>query len=350
MSVLDSADSYTVYTRAMLLHGPYESLQGKIISETYNWKGVDTTDGIHYYAISDNHLSTKSPAKAASYWGNRLDFLISLGDNVNWMETEADLTHLLYLASDITKGEIPVITARGNHETYGKLFAEYNNYVGADNEKFYYTFRLKNIWGIVLDLGVDHADDFVEYAGIAKYDGYREEQTLFLDNVLQNATTEFLAEGVDYRIGICHIPLTFSKTDAPLISYKNEWIKRLNQMHLSVMYSGHLHDLMYIEPSLGSGTTLTLVSEFSGKAENNDQYVMSNANFPSVLVSKCGTAQSRTDKENVFDKAFIGVAVAAEGNETVVRFTNESGEVIETISPWFNGVSYGVEIHIGTAD
>lgn len=110
-----------------------------------------------------------------------------------------------------------------------------------------------------------NTDDFVEYAGTAKYDTYRKDQTLFLDEVLASAKNEFLAEGVDYRIGICHIPVTFSEIDNPLISYKNEWITRLNQMQLSVMYSGHLHDLMFVDSSLGLNTTLTLLPEFSGK-------------------------------------------------------------------------------------
>lgn len=346
MSALDEADSYTVHSRAMLLRGPYEALQGPTISETYLWKGINTEDGINYYVISDTHLNTKSPVAAAGYWDEKLDFLIALGDNTNWMESQEDLTRLLYMASDITNGEIPVISARGNHEAYGERFAEYHNYVGAKNKNFYYTFRMKNIWGIVLDLGVDHEDNFVEYAGTAKYDAYRKEQTLFLDEVLKNAENEFLAEGVDYRIGICHIPVTFSKIENPLISYKNEWITRLNQMQLSIMYSGHLHDLMFVDDSLGSSTTLTLLPEFSGKTEKNDQYIMTDANFPSMLVSKRGKAQTRTDKENVFDKSFIGVAASVENNETILRYTNESGDIIETISPWFENVHYGEEIHI----
>ena len=346
MSALDEASSYTVYTRAMLLRGPYESLQGPTISETYSWKGVNTEDGIHYYVFSDNHLAKKSPAKATSYWGNQLDFLITLGDTVNWMESEKELSQILYLASDITGGRIPVIYARGNHEAFGSKFDKYHDYVGAKDDKFYYTFRMKNIWGIVLDMGVDHEDDFVEYAGTAKYNRYRKEQIHFLDEVLENAENEFLAEGVDYRIGICHIPITFYKVGSSNIAYRKEWTSRLNEMQLSVMYSGHLHDLMFVDASLEPDTTLTLLPHFSGKEEKNDQYTMSGANFPTILVSKRGTAQTRTDKENVFDKYFIGVAASVENNETILRYTNESGQIIETFSPWFENVHYGKEIHI----
>ena len=177
----------------------------------HSTKGVQTEDGLNYYVISDTHNTIKTPAAAASYWGESLDFLICAGDTASWIDREADLTTFLYLASDITKGEIPVIYARGNHETKGVLAKNYYRYVGSDAGNYYYTFRLKNIWGIVLDMGEDHADDFVEYCDISRFNAYRDEQTAFLDTVLANAENEFNAEGVDYRIGVCHIPLTINK-------------------------------------------------------------------------------------------------------------------------------------------
>ena len=344
MSALDVADSYTVYTRAMLLRGPYESLQGTTISKTFTWKGVNTEDGLNYYAFSDNHLASKTPAAAAGYWGDDLDFLIVLGDTANWLDNEAELTQALYLASDITKGEVPVIYARGNHEAQGVRFDEYHNYVGADGENFYYTFRLQNIWGIVLDMGVNHEDEYKEYAGTAKYNAYREEQTAFLDEVLSNAKNEYLVDGVDYRIGICHIPLTISDIDDPLLSYKNAWVDRLNQMQLSILYSGHFHELMFTDASTTG--TFTQTASYTGKEENSDEYYLADANFASFLVSKRGTAQICTNEENVFDKHFIGVAASVEGNTTVLKFTNESGQIVETVSPWVDGVKYGKEIRV----
>ena len=344
MSALDAADSYTIYTRAMILRGPYESLQGKTISKTFKWKGVTPEDGLNYYAFSDNHLASKAPAATACYWGDDLDFLIALGDTANWLDNEEELTQLLYLASDITKGEVPVIYARGNHEAQGLRFDEYHNYVGADGENFYYTFRLQNIWGIVLDLGVNHEDEYKEYAGTAKYNAYREEQTAFLDEVLANAENEYLAEGVDYRIGICHVPLTISDIDDPLLAYKNAWVERLNQMHLTILYSGHFHELMFTDASTAG--TFTQTAAYTGKEENSDEYYLANATFASILVSKRGTAQICTDEENVFDKHFIGVAASVEGNETILKFTNESGEIVETISPWAENLEYGKEIRV----
>ena len=346
MEVLDNAGEYTVYTRAMILRGPYESLQGKTISATYNWKGVNEDDGINYYVISDNHNTHKTPLAAASYFGEDLDFLICCGDTVSWIDREADLTQFLYLASDITKGEVPVIYARGNHETKGVKAHEYYNYVGADGQDFYYTFRLGSIWGIVLDVGEDHGDDFIEYCGVSKFNDYRDEQTTFLDEVLANAENEFDAEGVAYRIAVCHIPLTIKSMNDHAAAYKDAWVERLNQMKLTTLFCGHVHELWYVDPSFEDGSTLTQVVEYSGKEENNNQRIMTNATFPSVLVSKRGDAQSPMDPEKVFDTGFIGLAVTVECEETIMKYTDDEGNVLETRSPWFSEIVYGDEIRV----
>ncbi len=347
MEALDQAGEYTVYTRAMLLRGPYCSLQGETISKTYKWKGMDTSDGFNYYVISDNHNTMKTPLAAASYWGEDLDLLISCGDTVSWIDREADLTNMLYLASDITKGEIPVVYARGNHETKGVLADEYHKYVGSTaEEKFYFTFRIKNLWGIVLDVGEDHADDFVEYAGIAKFDAYRAEQTAWLDEVLANAENEFDAEGVDYRIAVSHIPLAIKYKNDHAGAAKDEWLKRLNQMKLTILYSGHVHELWYVDPSFEAGSTLTQVPEYSGKETGNSERIMADADFPMVLVSKRGDQQLPSDPEKIFDTGFIGVAVTVTENETILQYTDDEKNVLEVISPWFSDIKYGKEIHV----
>ena len=347
MEVLDNAKAYTIYTKSMLLRGPYSSLQGKTISKDYAWKGVTPEDGLNYYVFSDNHNTTKTPYAAATYFGDDLDFLISCGDTVSWIDREADLTNLLRLAGDITKGQVPVIYARGNHETKGVKAHEYYQYVGADDEKYYYTFRLKNIWGIVLDIGEDHADDFIEYYGAAKFDDYRDEQIEFLDQVIANADTEYDAPGVDYRIAVSHIPLTIKYENDHAGKHKDAWVERLNQMKLTMLYGGHIHELWYAETDFQNGQTVTQVEEYSGKSEGNSSRIMGNANFPAILVSRRAAGQLLTDDEYVFDGGFIGLAVTSDGNETIMKYTNEKQEVLDNIiSPWFSDIKYGSEIRV----
>lgn len=346
MELLDKTGEYTVYTRSMLLRGPYESLQGETISQTYNWKGVNEEDGINYYVISDTHNTSKAPLAAASYFGEALDFLICCGDTASWIDRKEDLTEFLYLASDITKGEIPVIYARGNHETKGVKAHELYNYVGANGQDFYYTFRLGSIWGIVLDIGEDHRDEYEEYSGVAKFNLYRMAQIEFLDEVLANAENEFDAEGVEHRIAICHIPITVKYTNDHAGAFKDSWLKRLNKMKLTMLYGGHVHELWYIEPEFTDDMLLTQVMEYSGKIEDNSQRIMTKAKFPAILVSKRGNTQSPLDEERIFDTDFIGLAVTVEEEETVMKYTDEEGNVLETRSPWFSDIVYGYEIRV----
>ncbi len=347
MEVLDEAGEYTIFAKAMILRGPYSSFQGKTISKDYHWRGVDASDGLQYYVISDVHNVKNAPIESASYFGEDLDFLIDCGDQVSWIDRTSDLEETFRMCGKITKGEIPVVYARGNHETKGVKADEFYNYVGSKGTDFYFTFRLKNIWGVVLDVGEDHADDFVEYYGAAKFDAYRDEQTEFLDDILANADTEFNAPGVDYRIAACHIPLTIKYQNDHAGAWKDAWLERLNQMNLTVLYGGHVHELWYIDDGFEDGTVLEQCEAYSGKAEGNSKRIMTDAEFPAILVSKKSEGQQKTFKEHVFDNHFIGVAAFSDGETTTLRYTNEKGEVVgNIISPWFEDITYGDKIEI----
>jgi len=325
-------------------------MQGRTISKDFHWRGVTPEDGLNYYAISDVHNILKTPVQAASYFGEDLDFLINCGDQVSWIDRTSDLEETFRMCGKITKGEVPVIYARGNHETKGIKAHEFHNYVGSNGTDFYFTFRIKNIWGVVLDVGEDHADDFVEYYGAAKFDAYRDEQTAFLDEILANANTEFNAPGVDYRIAVCHIPLTIKYSNDHAGAWKDAWIERLNQMNLTLLFGGHTHELWFIDDTFEDGSTLVMCEEYSGKATGNSKRIMTNATFPAILVSKKTEGQQLTFKEHVFDTHFVGVAATSNGTTTTLRYTNEKQKVLENIiSPWFSDIVYGDKIEVENA-
>ena len=165
--------------------------------------------------------------------------------------------------------------------------------------------------GVVLDIGEDHGDKYAEYYGTAKFNAYRRAQTDFLDDILENSAYEFDAEGVDYRIAVCHIPLTIKYTNDHAKVYKDAWIKRLNKMKLTILYGGHVHQLWYIDDAFEDGTTLTLSPHYSGETEGNQSRIMSNAKFPAILVSRRSDGQLLTYPEKVFDDEFWGLAVPA---------------------------------------
>ena len=138
MEILDRAKQYTISTKAMILRGPYCAYQGKEISKVYTWRGVSEGKDLKYYVLSDTHVKINAPTNAAKFWGDDLDLLIMAGDHINWSDKDCDLEIIHETAALVTKGQIPAVYARGNHETKGSKSCDVYKYVGTAGENYYY--------------------------------------------------------------------------------------------------------------------------------------------------------------------------------------------------------------------
>ena len=339
-SVLDTAKKYTIKSQAMLSEQGFSGLFGYELSKTYDFRPVDESDGIQFYAVSDSHDYNGAAAKAAKYFGDKTDFVVLGGDAINYLETEQNLSTVLSLAHACTGGHIPCVFSRGNHELKSDLSEKLHRYVGCDGENYYFTFRLKNVWGIVLDLGEDHADDWKEFYGSALYAQYRSRQIDYLDAIIADKANEYEAEGVEYRVGVCHTPTSF-------VDYARDYCfddlvamnERLNAMSLDVMISGHLHEIFKVEGTYEAGRPLYYTAAY-GKTSATPAYLATGATYPSLLVSRRSYTQSVAVKEYVLGQEFIGTAVEFFGTEKTARFTTVKKEVVFTVSP-FENVEYG---------
>ena len=198
---LDAAGGYTICAQQMLYRGPFGGNKGETISQSRDFRGVDASDGLTYYALSDVHEAVGAAAAAC---GEDADFIVLIGDLVSMVETEADANLANDLAYAITGGEIPVIYARGNHEIKGEQAENLYKYVGSRSQSFSYWVTLSDqVFGVVLDMGEDHEDDWWEYYGTAQFDLYRAEQTRMLEQLL--AAGDY--KSYPYRMAICHIPI-----------------------------------------------------------------------------------------------------------------------------------------------
>lgn len=331
MDVLDTTKSYTIATTHVLYRGPYSGILGGQSEKTFQFEPVDTSDGLKYYTISDTHTQNKSAAKAASYFEDDLDFLIMAGDIMNHVEDASDAEVILQLAYDITQGEKPVIYARGNHEVKGTYADQLHRYVGSLNEKFYYTFQLDTVFGVVLDLGEDHDDSWWEYYDTAQYDGYRDEQTLFLQAVIDGAV--YANPAIEYTLGICHIPVALVEDDY-LDSILNEWAPLLNTFHFDAFISGHKHQLLAFTDDIPP------LDEFDYHENyRNDDYLAgyrTNVNFTNFIASRRSVSQSVNVKENLFGGAFTGLAaeIMFDSHQSVFTFTNHRNEVVNVVDPY----------------
>lgn len=295
MEALDEAKGYEVHWQHTM-RANWEVRKGDERLKAYGFRPIDCSDGLQIYNISDTHSSMYPGATTAGYWGDQLDLLILNGDILNDIQKESDLTFGLQLAWEITKGERPVLYARGNHETRGAYANDLHRYVGAPGvDRWYFTTRVGPLWIAVYDVGEDKADDHAEYNGLADYAQYRQHQRAFFDGVLVNADAEFNAPGVEYRLLVCHIP--FGAGGRPFADDLAYYLAQSNEMGLDAGLSGHTHRRAYYP---------------AGEYAQGE----TKANYPVII----GT----TPGEN-----FTGAALELKGSAMKLWFTDPNRAVVE---------------------
>ena len=339
MTALDSAKKYTVHTQRSIYCGPFGGFLGRDISKTINFKPVNTSDGIQYLSFSDIHMNIKPASKTASYVEN-YDFLVLVGDIISDVETFDDANFNNLVAHQITRGEIPVVYARGNHDVKGRYGEELHKFVGAKDDKFYYTFYFDNVYGVVLDIGEDHDDDWWEYYGTSHYEEYRNEQVALLE--------EEIAKGdfnhYEYHLAVCHIPVVFVNYRHNHEEIKAQLTNLLNQMDIDMFLCGHQHELMIFEPGLITPNT-SLVYNPNYKDGTYKGY-LTDFNFPTFMVSKQGFTYS--DSNTLTNaKSHIGFFVDVDLNNKneLCYYINSKGEKVEVMNMFYDK-NYGTEITI----
>ena len=250
MNLLDKEKSYRVYLRKVIDRKPYFPEFEEVVETQYMFKPVPAEGRVRGYHISDSHNRVDGPCTAAKTYGN-IDFLVLNGDIADHSHFEENCLFLHEIASEITKGNIPVIFSRGNHDTRGFWAENLNEFTPTDRGNTYYTFRIGCVWGMVLDCGEDKVDGHEEYGGTARFHQFRRRETEFMKQVIENKETEYLAEGVKHRMVISHIPFTLIKAHPFDIEQElyNQWVHMIGE-HIkpNMLLAGHMHCLKIIRP------------------------------------------------------------------------------------------------------
>ena len=282
--VLDAAGGYSIHYRQMIYRGPFGGRMGPEKEKSYNFRPVDSSDGLNYFALSDVHEAVDAAITAATSRDDT-DFIVLLGDLVSMVETEKDVQLANELAFGITGGEIPVIYARGNHEIKGEYAEELYKYVGSKDQQYAYTVTLgdDDVFAVVLDMGEDHEDDWWEYYETARFDQYRQEQTEMLEEVL--AAGEY--ESYRYRMMLCHIPVVYVDKHGYFEEFRTDWTALLNEMELDIGLSGHKHVMWPLIPGqVEPNTTLVYSESYKGVAGKKEGGYLLDFNFPGFLVGR----------------------------------------------------------------
>ena len=246
---LDKAGEYTVCIRPIIKRKAYFTKTKNVVEKTYKFYFIPENN-IRAYHIADAHNNIKEPLKAAETFGD-IDFLILNGDVIDDSSNPSKFMNIFEICSKLTKGEKPSIFSRGNHDLRGNFAEKFADYTPSHIGNTYYSFRLGNIWGILLDCGEDKSDDHAEYGHTVSCHVFRERQTEFLNNIIKNKETEYEADGVVHKVVISHN--AFSHCYHPPFDIEqdifSEWTKLLREnVKPEVMICGHAHELKIYYP------------------------------------------------------------------------------------------------------
>lgn len=285
-------------------------------TEVYGYDFVPVPDDpgtpVRMYVLADTHGQVDAPVRAALASGH-MDVLILDGDIGDSADTVDMITTLHRLASGITGGHFPVIYARGNHDTRGHNAEHLCGYVptrvGAENGTTAYSFRLGPVWGLVLDAGEDKADDRIEYGGVCDSPVFRRAQTVYMKSLIADKASEYQAEGVRYRVAVCHMPFHyschgFSQTTPDIYA---EWVHLLNEMGIQVLLCGHMHHM----------------DELDGSIFDGDEKPA----FPTLLCAAMDGEPKRR-VERWIPGTYTGTAVICRDGKVLHEFTNHEGKQI----------------------
>ena len=334
---LDAAKGYSIHAEKMIYRGPFGGFKGKEINKSYNFRPVDSNDGLVFYTITDAHHARAGAVEAALSVED-LDFLVVLGDSVGMVEYEKDVQFSNLLAHDVTGGEIPVVYARGNHEIKGAYAEQLYQYVGSKNESFYYWFTLSDVFGITLDLGEDHNDGWWEYYGTDRFTLYHDEQTRFLEELVSAKPYE----NYRYTLVACHIPIQFVNSRKDHVAVKETWTQLLNQINPDLAVYGHQHDLYPFlegqETMYNETNKLVYNSQFKGEAGKTYGGYLTDYEFNGFIAGRRGTAQvDEISALNRKDHVGLAVYVDMTSKTQKCRYINSDGKAVSVYNPFVEG-------------
>ncbi|MBR5742296.1 MAG: metallophosphoesterase, partial [Clostridia bacterium] len=305
--LLEKAGGYTVRFTRCLQRKPYFPETGESFEKSYSFRPVEKRDGVRLFMLCDSHSMIDGPVKTGGFFRDGFDALILNGDIPDHSGTFEHLLTIPAITSPLTRGEIPVICARGNHDARGEAALAFSDFVATDEGRLYFTFRLGPIWGVVLDCGEDKPDDHPEYGGMAHFDPYRAAQTRFLRRIAAEPEREYAAPGVRYRIAVSHVrPDLYS--DEYFARHYREWVSLLNGMGIDLMLCGHEHKRGFLPA--GRETPLGRIL------------------YPVVLGGAYTTAADAEGRRVRLNSE--GTALTFRGGKIKVEFTDESRRVLES--------------------
>ena len=272
MEELDKAEEYTIFERPIIERKPYFPTTMPVVEKTIQFRPIKPRGEIKAYHLSDTHNRTVGPIAAARVFGD-IDLLILNGDIPDHSGSAENMMTVYMLVSELTRGQIPTVFSRGNHDMRGLCAEKFAEYTPNSNGNTYYTFRLGSLWGLVLDCAEDKPDDHEEYGHMICCHAFRKRETEFIKSVIANAQNEYQKDGIENKVVIVHNPFTH-KLNPPFDiegEIYTEWARLIDDnIKPDLMICGHTHKVGIYErgcefDDYGQPCTLVVAAEISGE-------------------------------------------------------------------------------------
>ncbi len=168
---------------------------------------------------------------------SQVDFVVLNGDMSNSVESEQQVfTDYMDACTELFARQVPVVYARGNHETRGELSIDLVDYFPTPTGLYYYSFNIGPVCFLVLDGGEDKPDTDIEYYNRAAFDDYRTAEGRWLEAELQTPRVK----DAQARVVFLHIPPSPGSWHGTA-EVGRTLVPPLNRAGVAAMFSGHTH-------------------------------------------------------------------------------------------------------------
>ncbi len=148
------------------------------------------------------------------------------------------LATLTTLTQGAQAGNRPVFFVRGNHETRGAFARALPRCFAWPGDKPYFAFNAGAVRWVVLDCGEDKPDDHSAYSGLADFDSFRREETVWLKTEIASRAFRKAA----WRVLVSHMPIYAKEGQATNHnSYMEQWSRLLAKAHVDLAIHAHTH-------------------------------------------------------------------------------------------------------------
>lgn len=292
--LLNASRKYTVTYRSAPERKAYYTKLGEEQRADFSFKPLEKTENINIYHIADVHYRFDLGISAADYFGDDTDLFIFNGD-IGEVENFNHYFEVAKFTGEVSKGMIPVIFVRGNHDARGKMAEFFPEYFPAAGKKTYYKADIGALKTLVLDCGEDKPDGQIEYGGVNDFYSFRRRELSFLKSIDTNSNTDLVITH------ICPMQTTTEaggQFDIERDLY-TEWHKELNRIDVDFMLCGHMHKAYVLK-------------------KNDPRSLISNS-FPVIVGSAC-----------FGDKDLWGTAITLTFDKIFVKFTDKDKNIKES--------------------